>query len=214
MIMKTIIGQKYIVPVITLKSLDKDGNPYQYVVIDNLHGDKENGQPHRHYHIDTRFEQSGYELRIDEHRITSKDYEERVCIALFAGFGTGVDFLVNSKIRRCITPNGRCPHKGYDLSTIEPDKNGEIHCPLHDLKFNAKTGQMIEAHQRFFNRKIMMDTVFPEFSLKDRNTGVVLSYEFPYIDPRIPNYEQKKIELLKLRKERESKITNPLWNKI
>lgn len=38
---------------------------------------------------------------------------------------------------------GRCPHWGFDLSTVAPDKNGIIQCPGHGLCFRADTGQVV-----------------------------------------------------------------------
>lgn len=36
-----------------------------------------------------------------------------------------------------------CPHRGVDLSGIEPDDQGVIHCPGHGLRFCARSGQSI-----------------------------------------------------------------------
>lgn len=42
------------------------------------------------------------------------------------------------------TPEGHtCPHRGVSLATIEPDENGVITCPLHGLRWCAKTGHAI-----------------------------------------------------------------------
>lgn len=37
--------------------------------------------------------------------------------------------------------DGKCPHQGTDLTGIEPDRQGVITCPLHGLRWWAKTGQ-------------------------------------------------------------------------
>jgi hypothetical protein len=34
-----------------------------------------------------------------------------------------------------------CPHRGVSLATIPPDENGVITCPLHGLKWCAKSGE-------------------------------------------------------------------------
>jgi hypothetical protein len=31
----------------------------------------------------------------------------------------------------------KCPHRGYDLTSVPADKRGKKECPLHGLKFNA-----------------------------------------------------------------------------
>ena len=46
-----------------------------------------------------------------------------------------------------ITPgrNARCPHRGVDLSDVEPDEDGVIECPLHGLRWCANTGDQAQA---------------------------------------------------------------------
>lgn len=45
---------------------------------------------------------------------------------------------------KLVGPNGRvCPHRGYDLSEVEPDEQGVIQCPLHALRWCAKTGENV-----------------------------------------------------------------------
>lgn len=39
-----------------------------------------------------------------------------------------------------------CPHQGTDLTGIEPDRNGNVTCPLHGLCWNAKTGRLAYQH--------------------------------------------------------------------
>ena len=36
-----------------------------------------------------------------------------------------------------------CPHQATDLSGIEPDQEGIITCPLHGLKWRARTGKIV-----------------------------------------------------------------------
>ena len=38
---------------------------------------------------------------------------------------------------------GVCPHRGADLSTMTPDDQGVVTCPLHGLKWNLETGLMV-----------------------------------------------------------------------
>ena len=39
----------------------------------------------------------------------------------------------------------RCPHRGADLSAIEPDEHGVVECPLHGLKWCTRTGNMVRS---------------------------------------------------------------------
>ena len=36
-----------------------------------------------------------------------------------------------------------CPHRGTDLTSVEPDQNGIIECPAHGLHWNARTGDLV-----------------------------------------------------------------------
>ena len=36
-----------------------------------------------------------------------------------------------------------CPHRGTDLTSIEPDENGIIECPAHGLHWSAGTGELV-----------------------------------------------------------------------
>ena len=37
-----------------------------------------------------------------------------------------------------------CPHQLTDLTTISPDSNGNVTCPLHGLTWNQKTGKLVK----------------------------------------------------------------------
>ena len=39
-----------------------------------------------------------------------------------------------------LTPEQACPHRGTDLSDVEPDDQGRITCPLHGLRWRVDTG--------------------------------------------------------------------------
>ena len=41
-----------------------------------------------------------------------------------------------------LKPGRVCPHRGADLSTIPPDENGVVQCPLHGLFWNVETGRL------------------------------------------------------------------------
>ena len=53
-----------------------------------------------------------------------------------------VRFIKNSKLKHKCIHKGKCPHRGYDLSNVDPIDN-QIHCPLHGLIFDAETKKII-----------------------------------------------------------------------
>ena len=133
---------------------------YIYPIINHLHCDKENGQDYKHYHIDFRF------IEMDDNSIpkqlhsnhvfgadirynviaNNKEYEIQYhklkCVRTTNLFITNVTAIKKSKLKHnCIYKN-KCPHRGYNLSQ-EPIINGVIQCPLHGLRFDAKTKEII-----------------------------------------------------------------------
>ena len=44
---------------------------------------------------------------------------------------------------RLIGPQRRCPHRGVALAHIGPDGDGIIECPLHALRWCARTGEHV-----------------------------------------------------------------------
>ena len=42
-----------------------------------------------------------------------------------------------------IGPERRCPHRGVPLANIDPDAHGIIECPLHGLRWCARTGEHV-----------------------------------------------------------------------
>jgi nitrite reductase/ring-hydroxylating ferredoxin subunit len=43
----------------------------------------------------------------------------------------------------CLKSKKICPHRGFNLESVPPDANGIIECPLHGLKFYAKSGKLV-----------------------------------------------------------------------
>jgi hypothetical protein len=131
-------------------------------VINNYHSDKENGQSHKHFHLDWRFIKleslhNGFPIAKNKHSIhvfgtdyrptlTPTDNLEYILLPVvnekFLGV-TPLQFIEKCTHlkNKCIT-DGKCPHKGYDLSQVIP-VNGVIKCPLHGLEFNATNGKVI-----------------------------------------------------------------------
>lgn len=147
-------GEVVLVPCI-LK--EQDEKIYITPVINHPHNDKENGQSEVHYHVDYRFvkhkNDKDFPTVINKH---SKHYfvenirPEGGNIEYFAlpvineeftGI-TPVEMIRKSKIKNNCIHKGKCPHRGYDLSQVNP-KDGKITCPLHGLEFEEKTGKLL-----------------------------------------------------------------------
>lgn len=116
-------------------------------LIDHLHNDKENGQPMPHYHIDSRFYKGGNlhytDLRVYPHELKSNEKLEYRELVQFREkhdlvTATSVRLISKSKLKHNCIHKGKCPHRGYDLTGVQPDKDGILTCPLHSLRFDTK----------------------------------------------------------------------------
>lgn len=113
-------------------------------IINHPHNDIENGQPTPHYHEDDRFK-AGNEINTTLVRVDIGDilkYLPLKCIRTTVESRTGVAGTYKAKIKHNCIHKGKCPHRGMDLSQV-PEIDGVITCPLHSLRFNAKTKQII-----------------------------------------------------------------------
>jgi len=150
-------GQNYLVPCL-VKTEDK--MLYITPIINHPHTDTENGQDYIHYHVDYRFvkhQSNGvFPFVINNHsqhhfvkdiRVQEKIHGELEYFVLplinedFAGI-TPVSFILNSKLKHKCIHQGKCPHKGYDLSQVKA-VDGTITCPLHGLRFDSITGSVL-----------------------------------------------------------------------
>ncbi len=136
-----------------LKESDVAPILFIYPVINHFHSDKENGQDYKHYHVDYRFiemkgdrpkKRSKNHVYAPEVRISkgSIEYYPLECIRQENLFITPKELIKKSKLKHnCIYKN-KCPHRGYNLSN-EPIIDGVITCPLHGLRFNSITKQIL-----------------------------------------------------------------------
>jgi hypothetical protein len=122
-------------------------------IINHPHSDIENGQKEIHYHKDTRFidkrkpnYKSLYQFsqlprgEVGKHgRI---EYLELPVVSELFDEITPVELIKNSKLKHKCIHNGKCPHRGFKMNQVSPI-DGILTCPLHGLKFNYKTKQMI-----------------------------------------------------------------------
>lgn len=137
--------------------MDLNEKPYKKEIkllplYDHPHSDRENGQDEVHYHQDSRFKGdnpkdfSSYRNGrialplIDNEALV---YEEVNQIRDVEMRGTPAEFIKNSKLKHKCIHKGKCPHRGFDLTDVRAI-NGVITCPLHSLKFNAKTKRLIK----------------------------------------------------------------------
>lgn len=132
-------------------------------IINHPHSDRENGQPEIHYHADYRFikTQESNEVAegfvvIDERDgfksskpIIEKGIDgelEYHVLPVVSKHHNGLSlrfFIRNSKLKHKCIQNGKCPHRGYDLSQEKP-VGGIITCPLHALEFHAENGKITD----------------------------------------------------------------------
>lgn len=159
-----IIGQGYLVPVfIHVEGDERFIAPLVY----HLHNDKENDQHEPHYHVDTRFINYKRELKRNfprdnwffYKRVYPHEYDDfkiewyyLECFNNRISYITSSELIKKSKLKHDCIYKGKCPHRGYDLST-QPVVNGVVRCPLHGLLFDANTGKVLNATTEMLTSK-------------------------------------------------------------
>lgn len=119
------------------------------------HDDKPNGQHEEHYHADHRWEaldKSNVAIVYQVYRLTKNvdtriEYVRLRCKTTSEWGVTPVDLISRSTLNHKCLVNGKCPHKGFDLSNTLPI-NGVITCPLHGLEFDQFTGALVNDPSR------------------------------------------------------------------
>lgn len=151
--MELIPGKEYIVPCMMFSE-------HIIPIIPHIHSDVENGQEEEHYHLDDRFDYikggSHYPI-VCPVRIAPSDYPDHtveyvpmVAVKKTIETHTPVEMIKESKLNMDNLKNDRCPHRGYDLSNVEPDENGVRRCPMHGLC--TKGGKLIPEHELLFKQ--------------------------------------------------------------
>lgn len=166
------VGRYYQVPAV-LASIDFVTD--WYVILGTWHEDAEHlNFPSHHYHLDLRFAQPRLFVRdspsqhpasiavtdIIEGPVT-KRRKMRRRMPVFPATnkihaqqinktrerrGATFPLLVHAYRDSRLTAHGHCPHKGMDLSGINP-VNGIVVCPLHGLCFDAESGKALDPLQ-------------------------------------------------------------------
>lgn len=163
-----IVGQGYLVPVFIHNDYDI-GERFIAPLINHLHNDKENDQHEPHYHVDTRFidykrqlpikrlhklrDNWFYYKRIYPHEFENFKIEDYYlqCYNSSISFITSPHLIHKSSLRHNCIYKGKCPHRGYDLSS-QPIVNGVVTCPLHGLQFDANTGEVLNATNQMLSK--------------------------------------------------------------
>ena len=123
---------------------------YIWPVINHPHNDIENGQKEFLYHVDYRFikpyrnnrDKFGATPRVVLKNDRTFEYHPLELISLHQKVITPTRLIAKSKLKHNCIHKGKCPHRGYNLSQ-EVSHEGVITCPLHGLKFDSKTKQLI-----------------------------------------------------------------------
>jgi hypothetical protein len=133
-------------------------------VINHPHSDKENGQNEVHYHADFRFIRVSNFIEDDKGNLIGFPKQSHSSHIWGANVRpltdidikwvllpvvnerpmniTPVEMISKSKLKYKCIHKGKCPHRGYDLSQ-EANVDGVITCPLHGLKFDSKTKNLL-----------------------------------------------------------------------
>lgn len=119
-------------------------------LVNLLHNDKESGQEYYHYHSDARYDgpqphldhlfDGKYKVACQPSRINLDAEFKTFPLIKYRdeiGAHTDVRLLNRDSIKCNHLIDDKCPHKGYDMSEIKADKDGNKTC-LHGLKFNSK----------------------------------------------------------------------------
>lgn len=112
------------------------------------HSDIHDGQPYRHYHGDSRFNERSGGSRIVGGRV---EWRPATVVSEEFKLRTPVEFVGHAIARMgrsCnALRNGKCPHAGFNVlqarpSPFGPDQ-GLLVCPMHGMRFNPATGKGI-----------------------------------------------------------------------
>lgn len=161
-----VIGEKYLVPCVMYRN---DWTP----VLGRCHDDKEIiGFSDRHWHYDYRFVSQeefdhyagsyGGEMKIMARLVAEKDVTEGpipkplICLRRMPIFPhefidwrgeiKEVPYLrdLEKQFEKTKLNCAKCPHRGFDLSQLPQNRNGDVTCPGHGLRWNAKTGELVK----------------------------------------------------------------------
>lgn len=124
------------------------------------HRDRADGQPDPHYHLDRRFlpHPGGYVIAGGiycpspasmslRHAVLGQQLrwvpmyvfrsqvpeEERTPVAMIEN--------AIKEVKCNALVNGKCPHRGFNMAQVLPDAHGVKTCPMHGMRFCARTGR-------------------------------------------------------------------------
>lgn len=162
------IGKWYLVPHVKQAMVGCPEVSWEVPVLGHAHADPELGVSVKHLHFDTRFLSRALikDLRI-KHQVDTRVVPVEDGPSVYR-ISDGKVFLKRARCARLHTRwpelhtksnmmtswakryRGKallkghiCPHRGFDVSNVVPDKDGNIVYPLHGLKFCGKTGKNV-----------------------------------------------------------------------
>ncbi|MEI9995116.1 MAG: Rieske 2Fe-2S domain-containing protein [Rhizomicrobium sp.] len=167
--MKTppIVGQYYMVATVRHKLFDLA--PRSWAVMGVRHSDAEHlNFPYQHYHLDWRFVPQGAWRKATNNRYGEQGvfgiplhhvgmehgpviYRRRKCLrdvpvnVIFATMPGGIDLHRAWHGKPAVQGQHGliCPHRGTHLGSVPANRDGTVTCPLHGLKFCARTGASV-----------------------------------------------------------------------
>jgi hypothetical protein len=157
--MDFVIGETYKVPCAEIV-LKEDGRAYFLPVIDLPHSDRAFDFPHRHYHIDGRFDihpRMKHRLEIQDGYTSTIILTDGSSMYEFNGIVSQTLVCKQATTGLAIPPHNqkylnwyegyighyctgqKCPHLGMEML----EQNGKLICPLHGLTADAPTLKII-----------------------------------------------------------------------
>lgn len=121
------------------------------------------GEPERHHTLpqiaELQIEQSRY------YRIMALECRQEIPAYAHEN-GSWLSELTEQFRNRTLIDGRYCPHRSQDLATVEPDHDGIVTCPLHGLRWCARTGAIMEPLPA-----IDEELAYHEMLAAEQNTG-------------------------------------------
>jgi len=165
--------RQYLVPVVVLKPVAERKNKLNgwfadfdtVPVLGPAHGDPEISwaAAQQHYHVDWRF-MSAASRQAVRREGDGPGHEKGIVVwaadvvrfelqpVVYRGPASEWEGQTPRQLRTILEPlhvasvvgeTKRCPHRGADLTHCKPDGNGVVTCPVHGLRWQVATGQLV-----------------------------------------------------------------------
>lgn len=150
------VGEFYLVPCVKVPAPIMGFNSGNFVpVIGDCHTDPEISFPELHFHYDLRFVKQIIRASVvvalrsysPFSYFPSRDepivWRKKKCYRNQVEFPRSFCAQLEPLYRHGRLKNNICPHKGANLSGCAPDEYGRVICPLHGLRWDKATGEMV-----------------------------------------------------------------------